>query len=192
MPLRYRIYLIVSFTLLGISFSLCSSAHYRLFVYFVEKEGISEKAVHLVGMGTVQGESGQLYLYSEDSLCKEDCWQRVDKIPDRVEIGSSAQELDCLPHPDLEAFVEVQGMCTYYFYSTKLDIWAIDSEGKVQFCQNGQPNKLQLWMVAPFNGAMVGFTFGCLVVVGIGGLQKWARRRSDKVNCQSSVHNRQS
>lgn len=126
-----------------------------------------------MALGVVQGESGQYYLHSEDIHCQQNCWQKVNEKPAGIANGSPAQELNCLSHPNLDKFVEVRGVCTYYFYSTKLEIWAIDSQGQVHFCQNWQPNDLQHWMVNPLNGAGVGLLFGIFLVVCIDQRIKW-------------------
>ena len=130
MKIFKRIALLVLFSFAGaISLYLYSSA--SLNGSLVKWESLSkppDRAIHVVALGFVKTESGDIYRYTNEHGCIDDCWVKTDNLPSHSE---SLPLENCVDLPSLVNFADSKAVCQHWGPGISLTINAIDAKGYV-------------------------------------------------------------
>lgn len=134
---------------------------------FVQWEALGKPpstVIKLLGLGYVQTESGDIYQHSVKIDCGDKCWFKSDNPQLDSEYWLPLET--CVDLPSISDFVDSKAICMLWGEDILLNIDAIDQNGNVYSWRHLSSSNI-IYSLAPYVGAIIGFLFGCVVIIGL-------------------------
>ena len=133
------------------------------------------RVVKLIGLRYVQTKSGDIYQYTSELNCIDNCWLKVDTASDlhtEFQLPINA----CVDLPSVKNYVDSVAICERWGNGKSLTVDALDQNGEVFSWQHRFMAPYLYDFILPCVGAIIGFIMGFFVL-----LYSWAWKLRYKI-----------
>lgn len=174
-----RIGLLVLFSIVGaIIMYLYYSA--ELSGFFEKWESLGkppDRVTKLIGLRYVQTESGEVYQYTSQPNCRDNCWLKVDTTPDlHTEFQLPIDGCINFNSPSVKNYVDSIAICEWWGNGKSLTVDALDKSGEIYSWRHRYMEAYLYDLILPCVGTIIGFIVGLFILV-----YSWALKQQNKI-----------